>query len=519
VALVAFGAIAVTRVFDEERRAQAARAKAEASETSADGLMQFMLDDLFQKLADTSQLGLLGPIAERAEDHLEAKVAAGIPVDALRRADAALATGEVRRAEGELDKALVSCRTSLALLEDVDLDAAAARTKQSIHRAHDCIGDVLLAKGDAPGAVAEYERALAVTQTTDDPHSARNHVTQLLSIASAIIEIDPPRAQPFAERARVEATRLDDSALIAEAHRWLGQSIVQQDLPAAVEHMKLAVERYRRLAVGASGVDSTALARRASTTFELGEFTKFVDPAAGAALNEEALQAFVELMGREPANEKYRDWHRNALAAQVRRRRRTWAWRDLLSDEVQVRAAFASARHDTNDTPMRWAYFEEAIGMSHLHQGNSGAAVAHFLAAIEHGQTALAANPNAAPARRLMTVARTGLGEAFSTRRQWAEAAAALTPVLDLAAQGAQLEAHALEWPEHQFNAGVELVQVHRHTRDAAARTDAVRQALAAAKTLLAMAPTWRPREMPTAADATTPDAVLAAIEQALAKR
>ena len=510
-ALLGLGALAVSRVVAEERGARQARATAEANEASAESLMKFMLDDLFEKLADTSQLGLLSAVADRATTHYAAKAASGDTKDLLRRADVARATGEVRRDEGRLDEALRACQESAAWLARIADDTESQRAR---YRAHDCIGDVLLDQGDAAGAATEYELALSILPAPGaNAKPALDAVVQTMSIAAALINTDPARARTHAERALDDATANGDEVLIAEAHRWLAKVALELEDEAGVQHFRSAVERFDRLA---SDDDTMSLSRRAVTTFELADALKDRDRDEAAAMSERALRMIEVIVQREPSNEIYRDWQRNTFMVRLEVRRAQAAWRAIVETEDAVRAALDSAKQRDASAASRRSKFEEAVGAARLALGDVVPAIERFRASLVAAESVSAAEAEAPIFILRRARAQRGLGDALAAASRWAEAASALTRSIELADGAALLDATEPEWRELCVDAAIRLVEVHRHTRDQAAQQAAAQLAVGAARARLALEPAWQPTWASGLA-AATPTLVLAQLERMLA--
>jgi tetratricopeptide (TPR) repeat protein len=115
-ALTAMLAMAILTIFALNARAEAERQRAEA-----EGLVEFMLTDLRDRLEGVGRLDVLTAVNRRALDHYEGQDLEGLTADALeRRARILHAMGEDDEKRGDVDRALAqfreATRTTAALL-------------------------------------------------------------------------------------------------------------------------------------------------------------------------------------------------------------------------------------------------------------------------------------------------------------------------------------------------------------------------------------------------------------------
>ena len=107
VTLAVVGSIGVQRIRDERAVAQANRTLAEAHRTDLEGILDFMLTDLRDKLNKLGRATLLEDVADRAAGYFEGKTSAGESADdSERRALALLNLGDAVAAMGQRPRAL-----------------------------------------------------------------------------------------------------------------------------------------------------------------------------------------------------------------------------------------------------------------------------------------------------------------------------------------------------------------------------------------------------------------------------
>ncbi|MBE7447464.1 MAG: serine/threonine protein kinase [Kofleriaceae bacterium] len=248
--LVVVGVLSVGRIMREQRRADAARALAEAHRAEAEELMDFMLGDLRAKLEPIGRLDVLDVVARKATDYYELRPGARSDDEQRRRALAQTNLGDVLVAQGDLPAALASYRAALAIRETLaaaDPDHATWQRELSV--SHDRIADVSRLQGDLPAALAAYRRSLAIAEAlaAQDPNDAVGQRDLSISherVGDVLVaQGDAPaalasyRAALAIREARVARDPSDVTALrdLSVGHVKVGQVLVAQgDLPAAL---------------------------------------------------------------------------------------------------------------------------------------------------------------------------------------------------------------------------------------------------------------------------------------------
>jgi tetratricopeptide (TPR) repeat protein len=229
------GAVAVERIIEAQRVAEAARARAETSRADAEALLSFMLNDLPTKLTPLGRLDVLDDVARKTVAYYDAQTE---PADDRALGEQAVARRQLAAvlfAQGRHDAALVQDRVSLQLAQTLR-----ARHPESDPARHEvavaqlAVADVLLQKGDTAGALAASQAALTL------------------------------------EAARAEQHPLDEDAQLALGltQRRVGEVLRWRDGAAALPHFETSLRLMKALADRHPGADaaqgqlSTALWKR-----------------------------------------------------------------------------------------------------------------------------------------------------------------------------------------------------------------------------------------------------------------
>jgi len=136
-----------------------------AHRREADGLIDFMLGDLRQRLEPIGQVKVLRAVAERARDYLDARQGGRTDnaEDAARRAEVLRSLAAVFSEEGDTTAAEKALRDALAISDHL---AAVSPDDDNLQRNYAVsltdIGNVLNARGDPAGALESYKSAFLI---------------------------------------------------------------------------------------------------------------------------------------------------------------------------------------------------------------------------------------------------------------------------------------------------------------------------------------------------------------------
>lgn len=131
--------------------------------------------------------------------------------------------GDVLVAQGDGPGALAASRTALAIAETLAArDPANAQWQRDLSVSHNKIGDVLVAQGDGSGALGAHRAALAIAETlaARDPANTqwqRDLIVSFVKLAQAT----PEDAKAYLERAASITHRLHDEGRLNPVDHWI----------------------------------------------------------------------------------------------------------------------------------------------------------------------------------------------------------------------------------------------------------------------------------------------------------
>ncbi|MBA3457410.1 MAG: protein kinase [Deltaproteobacteria bacterium] len=171
VVAVVIGIVALRSVIIAEQLAEDQRSLAIADRKTAEGLMQFMLEDLHPRLEQVGKLDLLDTVARRAAKYYDARGDAGSDEDLLLSAKARSHIADVMVSRGDLRSALSEQEKAKAMLQSlvarsptvVKYQAAALEVEYEI-------GAIQAAQGNGPAALLHYREALASAERLSAAH-------------------------------------------------------------------------------------------------------------------------------------------------------------------------------------------------------------------------------------------------------------------------------------------------------------------------------------------------------------
>jgi tetratricopeptide (TPR) repeat protein len=173
---LAMGLLAYATVL-ARNEAQQQRAEAVRARDDAEGLIEFMLTDLRQKLDAVGRLDALDVVGRRALTYYGAQDVAGLAADALgRRARTQLLIGEVDNLRGDLDAALEAYLQAAATTDEL-----LSREPQDTQRLFDHAQSVFWV-----GYIA-WQRG--------DLQQARERMEEYLDHAERLVELEPGRPE------------------------------------------------------------------------------------------------------------------------------------------------------------------------------------------------------------------------------------------------------------------------------------------------------------------------------------
>lgn len=240
------------------------RRDAEAQRSHAEGLVEFMLGDLRQKLEPEGRLSTLDAVGKEALSYYAAQDPASLDADALaRRARALHMIGDVYDQRGRLDDALgvfkqAAASTAELLTRDKDNPQRIFDHAQSVY----WVGLIAWQRGQRATAEPAFRayKDLADRLQAIDPHNldwqaeveyANGNLGTLLhdegqaSEAATLFQRALEVAQELARRAPNNATRQFD---LAQSHAWLADARADQGrLPDAISERDAEVAIYENM--------------------------------------------------------------------------------------------------------------------------------------------------------------------------------------------------------------------------------------------------------------------------------
>jgi tetratricopeptide (TPR) repeat protein len=233
-------------------QAMLARRAAERRQKQAEALVGFMLGDLNNKLSEVGRLDILEGVHDQAMEYFQSLPDTDVTDLSLeQRAKALDQIGNVRREQGDLDKALVSFLAAEKLSRRL-AQAAPGNVARQLAHAEDLayLGTVRWYQGDLDGAQAGFDAAQAVLLRTQ-PLAPRNtellfQLTTIANNAGHVLEGRGRLEEATREYRRmlemaqklvaIDADSVDWQNHLGLAHNNLAKmALLRGDLAAAIE--------------------------------------------------------------------------------------------------------------------------------------------------------------------------------------------------------------------------------------------------------------------------------------------
>jgi tetratricopeptide (TPR) repeat protein len=163
--------------------AQSSEKKANDARDQADGLINFMLTDLSNKLKPIGRLDLLYDVAKSAQKYLDGLPKELVTAPRLRQQEVTLINlGDVWLAQGKLQEALEVYEQSLAIAKRLtDQDKSNTRWLRDLGMSFERVGDVLVAQDKLQEALEIYEQELTIAQHLTDEDKSNTGLQANLS--------------------------------------------------------------------------------------------------------------------------------------------------------------------------------------------------------------------------------------------------------------------------------------------------------------------------------------------------
>ncbi len=308
-----------------------ARKEAEFQRNQADGLVEFMLTDLRDKLEPVGRLDALDVVGQRALDYYAKQKLGDLDEDSLgRRARALLLVGEVSNIRGDSDDALrafqqAAATTQEQLARDPDNQQRLFDHAQSVF----WVGYIAYNRGDLKGAEAEYReyKRLADRLIALDPKNPKWQMESSYAYSNLGVMFNAQGRHAEAEPAFANAMRLTESVAksgpfdaerqveLAIAVNWLGigkHSLGKLSESLALHQREIAIceEVLRRDAA------NTMAKNRLSVAFQFLARIKLESGDIEGAIraHDQGLAVNADLRRIEPANT---EWQQTEVGARL----------------------------------------------------------------------------------------------------------------------------------------------------------------------------------------------------------
>jgi class 3 adenylate cyclase/tetratricopeptide (TPR) repeat protein len=170
----------------ETRRlaAQASEKNANDARSQADGLIDFMLHDLRDKLQSMGRLDVLDPVAKKAKEYLD-----GLPKELVtaprleQQANILGNLGDIRVAQGKLPEALEAYHEYLSIMKRlVEQDKSNPDWQEDLLASYDKIGGVLMDQGKLPEALEICQQSLVAAKALVGQDKSNSRWQRILSL-------------------------------------------------------------------------------------------------------------------------------------------------------------------------------------------------------------------------------------------------------------------------------------------------------------------------------------------------
>jgi tetratricopeptide (TPR) repeat protein len=152
------------------------QAQANNARDQADGLINFMLIDLRDKLIPIGRLNILDDVAKKAKEYLDRLPKKLVTPPRLRQQGVLLGNvGDVLSSQGELDEALKAYQQTLEIFKKLaEQEPINASWQSDLSNSYERVGDLLRDQGDLAGALNSYRQSLTIREqlAKQDPGNA-----------------------------------------------------------------------------------------------------------------------------------------------------------------------------------------------------------------------------------------------------------------------------------------------------------------------------------------------------------
>jgi tetratricopeptide (TPR) repeat protein len=437
IAVLAITAIVSVQEIRRERdSADIARVVAQKHRSEVEGLLDYMLVDLRDKLAPLGKLGMLDGVASRARDYYADVSADTLPAADARRFGRAIGNlASVQAARGELDAALAGAARALAIARRLALgDPRDASLQEDLATALSLIADVRGRRNDETEAAAATREELEIEQRLVREHpDNRGYLSKLQATLIAVGDQHLNRRQ------------------------WV----------EALASYRSAVELCRKL-VAREPTDPEWQNMLASSLSASGGVLRRQGDLAGALnMHREALAILEGAAAHQPddTNVAYELSFEHHLLGET-----LTELGELDGAQRELDAAVAGFAHLVAGEPedldallqLTSNQFKQARLL--LRRGKLADALAGFRATQQVAEQAVGASPDDAVWRELLFATHQAIGETLGAQAQWAAAIAAQLAALAVAEEMVRTHADNVAWRGFLLDANADLGRAYAAT-------------------------------------------------------
>ncbi len=360
--LILAGVMAVLTVLAVQGRREAERQRAQA-----DGLVEFMLTDLREKLEPVGRLEVLDSVGQKALAYYQAQDVATLDPDELgRRARALHLVGEVRDLRGDSEGALKAFReaertTAEQLARDPGNPDRMFDHAQSVFY----VGQVAWARKDLATAELKFRAYgdLAERMMASEPSNPKWQLEQGYAANSlGVLHLERGRARDAVSQFRIYLATSRAAALrepddpgraweVGQAHGWLADALEDAGLLAEAARERMQELRTYAGLLAEDEQDSKARLGQAVAQEALAELQLLRGDILGSGARAQvAYGAVSEMLRQDPANTLWQDVKvstANQLAEALQMQGR-WAEAGRTNDEALVGARRLVAENPAN---------------------------------------------------------------------------------------------------------------------------------------------------------------------------
>ena len=161
------------------------QAQANNARDQADGLINFMLIDLRDKLIPIGRLNILDDVAKKAKEYLDRLPKKLVTPPRLRQQGVLLGNvGDVLSSQGELDEALKAYQQTLEIFKKLaEQEPINASWQSELSKSYERMGNVLHDQGDLAGALNSYRQSLTIREQLAEQDQSNSDWQRDLSVS------------------------------------------------------------------------------------------------------------------------------------------------------------------------------------------------------------------------------------------------------------------------------------------------------------------------------------------------